>query len=195
MARPERLRLGLLSRRAFAPAIAVQKSRRVILSNPRPLRCRRSRIPQAQAWKPNVPTSETFFIFESGRDCAWDSMSRRAFAPAIAVQKSRRVIFVEPPTTALSEVKNPAGPSIEMKMPHEWGIFHFDGAAGGIRTPDHLVRSQVLYPTELRPRGGAQSKPTPRFGSTLLIGHFAWSQSSAGDGGGFCGFISRVRFI
>jgi hypothetical protein len=26
------------------------------------------------------------------------------------------------------------------------------GAAGGIRTPDHLVRSQVLYPTELRPR-------------------------------------------
>src|SRR5262245_59116410 len=31
------------------------------------------------------------------------------------------------------------------------------GAAGGIRTPDHLVRSQVLYPTELRPRGGADS--------------------------------------
>ena len=24
------------------------------------------------------------------------------------------------------------------------------GAPGGIRTPDHLVRSQVLYPTELR---------------------------------------------
>ena len=30
------------------------------------------------------------------------------------------------------------------------------GAAGGIRTPDHLVRSQVLYPTELRPRGEAK---------------------------------------
>ena len=25
------------------------------------------------------------------------------------------------------------------------------GAAGGIRTPDSLVRSQVLYPAELRP--------------------------------------------
>ncbi len=24
------------------------------------------------------------------------------------------------------------------------------GAPGGIRTPDHLVRSQVLYPAELR---------------------------------------------
>ena len=24
------------------------------------------------------------------------------------------------------------------------------GTPGGIRTPDHLVRSQVLYPTELR---------------------------------------------
>jgi hypothetical protein len=27
------------------------------------------------------------------------------------------------------------------------------GAPGEIRTPDHLVRSQVLYPTELRARG------------------------------------------
>jgi hypothetical protein len=26
------------------------------------------------------------------------------------------------------------------------------GAPGEIRTPDHLVRSQVLYPTELRAR-------------------------------------------
>ena len=28
----------------------------------------------------------------------------------------------------------------------------FFGALGGIRTPDPLVRSQVLYPTELRAR-------------------------------------------
>ncbi len=28
--------------------------------------------------------------------------------------------------------------------------FYFFGAPGEIRTPDHLVRSQVLYPTELR---------------------------------------------
>ena len=26
------------------------------------------------------------------------------------------------------------------------------GAPGGIRTPDHLVRSQVLYPAELQAR-------------------------------------------
>src|SRR6185312_13569619 len=31
--------------------------------------------------------------------------------------------------------------------------FFWNGAPGGIRTPDHLVRSQVLYPTELRARG------------------------------------------
>jgi hypothetical protein len=29
----------------------------------------------------------------------------------------------------------------------------FTGAAGGIRTPDPQVRSLMLYPTELRPRG------------------------------------------
>ena len=27
-----------------------------------------------------------------------------------------------------------------------------NGAPGGIRTPDHLVRSQVLYPAELQAR-------------------------------------------
>ena len=32
------------------------------------------------------------------------------------------------------------------------------GAPGEIRTPDHLVRSQVLYPTELRARIGKQIK-------------------------------------
>ena len=30
-----------------------------------------------------------------------------------------------------------------------------NGAPGGIRTPDHLVRSQVLYPTELPVLAGA----------------------------------------
>ena len=33
--------------------------------------------------------------------------------------------------------------------------FHLIGAPGEIRTPDPLVRSQVLYPTELRAREGA----------------------------------------
>ncbi len=30
--------------------------------------------------------------------------------------------------------------------------YRFSGAPGEIRTPDPLVRSQVLYPTELRAR-------------------------------------------
>jgi hypothetical protein len=33
-----------------------------------------------------------------------------------------------------------------------WSPFHFTGAPGEIRTPDLLVRSQTLYPTELRAR-------------------------------------------
>src|SRR5688572_12394991 len=37
--------------------------------------------------------------------------------------------------------------------PIEFRGHEFDGAPGEIRTPDHLVRSQVLYPAELRARG------------------------------------------
>src|SRR4029079_3490054 len=38
-----------------------------------------------------------------------------------------------------------------------------DGAPGEIRTPDHLVRSQVLYPAELRARGSNEgAHPTTR---------------------------------
>lgn len=43
-----------------------------------------------------------------------------------------------------------------------------DGAAGGIRTPDHLVRSQVLYPTELRPRGVGELYPNGPFWGSFL---------------------------
>ena len=32
------------------------------------------------------------------------------------------------------------------------GAYGFSGAPGAIRTPDPLVRSQILYPTELRVR-------------------------------------------
>ncbi len=32
--------------------------------------------------------------------------------------------------------------------------FYFNGAPGAIRTPDLLIRSQMLYPAELRVRGG-----------------------------------------
>ena len=37
----------------------------------------------------------------------------------------------------------------KIKRPHK-GAFSFFGAPGEIRTPDRLVRSQVLYPAELR---------------------------------------------
>src|SRR5690242_10910342 len=33
-----------------------------------------------------------------------------------------------------------------------------NGAPGEIRTPDHLVRSQVLYPAELRARGSKRAR-------------------------------------
>ena len=35
-------------------------------------------------------------------------------------------------------------------MPPDLNYAHLNGAPGEIRTPDHLVRSQVLYPAELR---------------------------------------------
>ena len=36
------------------------------------------------------------------------------------------------------------------KGPNKWGPFYLFGAPGAIRTPDRLVRSQVLYPAELQ---------------------------------------------
>ena len=39
-----------------------------------------------------------------------------------------------------------------LKSPTTKTVRLFNGAPGGIRTPDHLVRSQVLYPAELRAR-------------------------------------------
>ena len=35
-------------------------------------------------------------------------------------------------------------------LPHEFCFRRENSAPGEIRTPDHLVRSQVLYPAELR---------------------------------------------
>ena len=43
------------------------------------------------------------------------------------------------------------GRETENKEPRSCGV-HVDGAPGEIRTPDRLVRSQVLYPAELRAR-------------------------------------------
>jgi hypothetical protein len=47
------------------------------------------------------------------------------------------------------EFSLPSQSAIQKKNPLIAGLF-LNGALGEIRTPDHLVRSQVLYPTELR---------------------------------------------
>jgi hypothetical protein len=41
---------------------------------------------------------------------------------------------------------------MKRKRPHTCGAFSFHGAPGEIRTPDLMVRSHALYPTELRAR-------------------------------------------
>jgi hypothetical protein len=50
---------------------------------------------------------------------------------------------------------HPGEASETKKGPLRGTLFRFTGAPGEIRTPDLLVRSQTLYPTELRAR-----KPT-----------------------------------
>jgi hypothetical protein len=56
------------------------------------------------------------------------------------------------------------------------------GAPGGIRTPDLLVRSQTLYPAELRARRNADSVPldydTAVSTSTALSGNFMRGDSA-----------------
>ena len=46
------------------------------------------------------------------------------------------------------------------------------GAPGAIRTPDRLVRSQVLYPAELRALGGCVLSMLSVYESTLFHGVF-----------------------
>ncbi len=41
---------------------------------------------------------------------------------------------------------------VQTKNPAQGGVLCSYGAPGEIRTPDRLVRSQVLYPAELRAR-------------------------------------------
>ena len=56
--------------------------------------------------------------------------------------------FCRTGATPRSSYLTPDTPSI--KKPTDWVGLFMNGAPGEIRTPDHLVRSQVLYPTELR---------------------------------------------
>ena len=70
------------------------------------------------------------------------SSTRRRFAPT----PKTLTRFVELEFSSLSS-------HIKIRKAPQGGYSDF-GAPGETRTPDHLVRSQVLYPTELQARGG-----------------------------------------
>jgi hypothetical protein len=63
------------------------------------------------------------------------------------------------------------------------------GAPGEIRTPDHLVRSQVLYPAELRARGSFEGAhpttthfPPAKRDKSLFISHLEANATPASRG-------------
>ena len=60
----------------------------------------------------------------------------------LSLLRPNRMRFVE------LELSSSSGRAIQKKAPT--GDLLLYGAPGEIRTPDHLVRSQVLYPAELR---------------------------------------------
>jgi hypothetical protein len=66
-----------------------------------------------------------------------------------------------PPDESRAESRSD-GPSAvtSLSVPAHAQVFDLTGAPGEIRTPDHSVRSRVLYPTELRAQP-ARSLPTP----------------------------------
>ncbi len=65
-------------------------------------------------------------------------------------------------------------------MEKKVGGEYFAGARGEIRTPDLLVRSQTLYPTELRAH--AYPEQTTKQGQKLQVpelhGSLGWAKSS-----------------
>ena len=75
----------------------------------------------------------------------------RSFAPRLCAPKFASCNFVE----LLFYIGSSNLPQIcQAKKNHPMGGIFLLGAPGEIRTPDRLVRSQVLYPTELRARRG-----------------------------------------
>src|SRR5215471_7840447 len=86
-------------------------------------------------------------------------LSRRVrFAPRAERQApaaGRRRVFRAPtsPRCAKRAVGAPYGHSSDTNarlLPPKLGSARFNGALGGIRTPDPQIRSLVLYPAELR---------------------------------------------
>jgi hypothetical protein len=62
----------------------------------------------------------------------------------------------------MTEGVRPAGRTNKKANPKIGLIAGIAGAPGAIRTPDPLVRSQILYPTELRARCKKTKRPTQR---------------------------------
>ena len=73
----------------------------------------------------------------------------RAF-PALALRAVLRTSKIVPDDFVELGVRTDSSNGPFIKKPTAWVGSFMDGAPGEIRTPDHLVRSQVLYPAELR---------------------------------------------
>ena len=70
-------------------------------------------------------------------------------------KRSRKCQASSSPSGRISAAKGSPGRSAGFSAFHEARLFiGGSGAPGGIRTPDLLVRSQTLYPTELRAHVG-----------------------------------------
>ena len=101
------------------------------------------------------------------RDCT----ARFALATPLRGRCARTLNRPSTPSTALTRGSRPPddvrnsqrSPDVvgDMEGPAIVGpLIHFIGAPGEIRTPDLLVRSQTLYPTELRARCPSDPKST-----------------------------------
>jgi hypothetical protein len=82
---------------------------------------------------------------EIPEECSAETVNN-VMSDALSNWRTKRYVFALI-TASIPTTKNPLGHCCHS------GFFLF-GAPGAIRTPDRLVRSQVLYPTELRARWG-----------------------------------------
>jgi hypothetical protein len=81
-----------------------------------------------------------------------NARSRRIQAKSTGVRPQMRHSCISPSSVPLNYAAlDLIGPSVLASGLHKnWGFFRESGAPGEIRTPDLLVRSQTLYPAELR---------------------------------------------
>ena len=121
-----------------------------------------------------------------------------ALGTAMPQRPTARTRGSRPPDDVGSSQITPGEAGETKKGPLRGTLFRFTGAPGEIRTPDLLVRSQTLYPTELRARctgnstGGERGirtlegllTLTPLAGARLRpLGHLSGLQRAAKDSG------------